>query len=88
MTIVVFSKKQFLQQLTYGKLNRGDRIVYHQGFLMWDRDMDNVQIEDKARAQIDALARTVYKAYQEGKVYLLQKRIDKRYGCEYYAVKA
>lgn len=87
MTIVAATKQQFLHQLQHGT-KPGDRIIYHTGFLMWDRDPDNSKIGDKERHRIDTLAKSVRKAYEEGLCYLLQKRVDKRYGCEYIAVKA
>jgi hydrogenase maturation factor len=87
VTVVVGTRQRFLNELTYGT-KRGDWIVYHTGFLMWDRDIDNQFFTNEKRAIINKLADAVYKAYEEGKVELLQKRVDPRYGCDYIAVKA
>lgn len=67
---------------TLRKLQRGDRIVYHTGDLQYDRD----EVENPNTGRIRGVARAAWKAYQDGLVALVQKRLGFA-TFEYIAVK-
>lgn len=55
---------------------RGDRIVYHMGFLFADRQRHKA---------VHATGSAAWREYEAGNVALVQRRIDDK-GCEYIAV--
>ena len=69
---------QFLSDVATAK--PGEKIVYHYGLLMLNR-----QIGDNAKA-VSAVAEAAYEAWDECRVHLLQKRIAPGV-CAYIAVK-
>ncbi len=67
--------KEFKKKLT--AVRHGSWITYHAGYLFADRELDTV---------LDALAKEVWKAYKDGRVRLIQRRVRKNV-CDYIAVK-
>lgn len=57
------------------RARKGERITYHVGLLMSDR---NYFVE------VDNVARAVWQAHLDGKVHLLQRRVSPT-SCQYYA---
>lgn len=75
--------KKFKQAMRTGK--RGDRIIYHTGFLLWDRTAYNKKISEAQREELKKVANEAWKALSKREVILLQRRVAD--GCEYVAVK-
>lgn len=70
----ILTAKEFQRALSITP--RGREIVYHNGSLMRDRELD---------AEVEALARVVLKAYEDGDVLLYQRRTHYD-ACDYIAV--
>lgn len=58
-------------------LPRGDSVIYHRGSLMFDRVRN---------PEVNTIASAVWRAYEAGKVLLIQKRLEPSI-CAYIAVK-
>jgi hypothetical protein len=68
------------------RMRTGDQFVYHVGDLQYDRHYHR---DPKTAYIIHMIAKTIYNAYEDGKVALIQRRVpDKRFGTfEYVAVR-
>lgn len=58
------------------KAKRGERVAYHSGVLMRDRLYN---------PEVDARAKAAWKAHEEGRCVLVQRRVDAS-TCQYLAV--
>lgn len=67
----------------------GDQLVYHEGNLAFDRFVSAgiSYAEHENKQSLGAAAAFLWKAYKDGAVHLVQRRIDKEV-CAYIAVRA
>jgi hypothetical protein len=57
-----------------GTASPGDQLAYHCGFLAFDVGPDSKTLSPAARQQLDRVARRARKQFEQGLVYLLQRR--------------
>jgi hypothetical protein len=86
-TVVAKTEAAFLQALN--AINVRDQIHYHTGHLHsdWDVFGEMSDSEIAKRKILRSFRYTVYRLYLEGRIYLVQKRISEKKGCQYFAVK-
>lgn len=77
-----YTRETIINKLSHMK--RGERIVYHHGYLGVDR-FNTANFGAPERKRIGQVANEMYQAYLLGKVHLVQRRTLG--GCEYIAVR-
>jgi hypothetical protein len=78
--MILHTKESIVNKLSHMK--RGERIVYHHGYLGVDR-FNTANFGAPERKRIGEVANEMYQAYLLGKVHLFQRRTLN--GCEYIA---
>jgi hypothetical protein len=66
------SVEQFRKWLRHAR--RKDRLVYYEGFIMFDRGSDNRDTRTAEQSEIARLADVVREAHESGFVTMIQKR--------------
>jgi hypothetical protein len=83
IAIMVDTPKAF--RLTLDNAARGQKIIYYEGDLQFDRDFKMSQLKPDDRIMLRRVADCVYDASELDKVHLFQKRLGKN-KWQYYAL--